>query len=89
MATWRLAEIATRVGAAYSKDGVAQASMGVHGGDFDNDGDLDLFATNFSEELNTLYRNEGNGLFRDATIEVGLGGSRVAPFGLEHGFRRF
>ena len=86
---WRLAEMATRAGVAYSKDGVAQASMGVHGGDFDNDGDIDLFATNFSEELNTLYRNEGGGLFRDATIEVGLGGVARPLLGWSTGFVDF
>ena len=86
---WRLAEVATRAGVAYSKDGVAQASMGVHAGDFDNDGDLDLFATNFSEELNTLYRNEGSGLFRDATIEVGLGGIARPLLGWSTGFADF
>ena len=32
--------------------------MGVHSGDYDNDGDLDLFVTNFSEDYNTLYQNQ-------------------------------
>ena len=76
---WRFTEIATRAGVAYSQDGRSQAGMGVDSGDFDNDGALDLFVTNFSDDVNTLYRNEGAGLFTDVTYEAGLGGI-VRPF---------
>ena len=48
--------------------------MGVDCGDYDNDGDLDLFVTNFSNDVNTLYQNEGKGDFSDATAAGGLGG---------------
>ena len=70
---WQLAEVAVQAGAAYSGEGRPQASMGLHAGDFDSDGDLDLFATHFSDELNTLYCNEAPGHFRDCTREAGLG----------------
>ena len=45
--------------------------MGVDFGDYDNDGDFDVFVTNFSYETNTLYRNEG-AFFKDVTSSVGL-----------------
>ena len=86
---WRFSEIAGTAGAAYSRDGMAQASMGVHAGDFDNDGDLDLFATNFSDEYNTLYRNDGSGNFVDATGEAGLGETALPYLGWGTGFVDF
>lgn len=52
-------------GAALSADGREQGSMGVDFGDIDHDGKLDLFVTNFTEEPNTLYWNQGNGVFTD------------------------
>jgi len=59
-------------GASYGADGVARAGMGVTAGDFDNDGDEDLLVTNLTKEGSTLYRNNGKGLFDDATIEFNL-----------------
>ena len=59
-------------GAAYSADGVARAGMGVTAGDFDNDGDEDLLATNLTKEGSTLYRNNDKGQFDDSTIEFNL-----------------
>ena len=55
---WYFSEIGQAAGAAYSESGRPQAGMGVHSGDYDNDGDLDLFVTNFSEDYNTLYQNQ-------------------------------
>lgn len=40
-------------------------------GDIENDGDSDIFVTNFGR--NTLYRNEGNGSFVDITLQAGVG----------------
>ena len=59
-------------GVAYSDDGQEQAGMGVAVGDFDGDGRLDIFKTNFAEDLPVLYRNLGKGVFEDATRESGL-----------------
>ena len=60
-------------GIALSADGKEQAGMGVDFGDFDNDGRMDLVVTNFSDDYNTLYRNVGDGLFRDVSIQAGVG----------------
>jgi len=59
-------------GVAKNNDGNFEASMGVAGGDYDNDGDIDLIVTNYGGEQNTLYRNEGDGVFVDVTREIGL-----------------
>ena len=58
---------------AYDEDGKEQAGMGVATGDYDRDGHFDLYVTNFSDDYNTLYRNLGNGFFRDVTYAADLG----------------
>ncbi len=59
-------------GAAYGMDGIARAGMGATAGDFDNDGDEDIFVTNLTREGSTLYRNDGRGNFQDATLQLAL-----------------
>ncbi|HSR52848.1 MAG TPA: CRTAC1 family protein [Acidobacteriota bacterium] len=60
-------------GVAYSQDGKPQAGMGVSAGDVDNDGDIDLFKTNFAEDTVNLYLNGSQGFFEDITFRAGLG----------------
>ena len=69
-------------GAAMNRNGACEAGMSLEAADFDGEGRLDLFVTNFFHETNTFYRNEGNLLFSDVTQEVGLG----APSKLRLGF---
>jgi enediyne biosynthesis protein E4 len=59
-------------GAALNQDGHAEASMGIGVIDFDADGDEDIFLTHLMGETNTLYVNNGKGLFEDRTIATGL-----------------
>jgi hypothetical protein len=59
-------------GAAVNGAGASEASMGVDAGDYDGDGDLDLFLSHLTKETNTLYRNRG-GLFEDVSQASGLG----------------
>jgi len=66
-------DVAVSAGAAYNEDGREQAGMGVSVGDFNGDGHLDIFKTNFSDDTSTLYRNNGNGTFDDVTFAAGLG----------------
>jgi enediyne biosynthesis protein E4 len=60
-------------GVALSEDGMEQAGMGVAVVDFDLDGNLDIFKTNFADDTDVLYRNDGKGNFDDVTIPSGLG----------------
>jgi hypothetical protein len=60
-------------GVALSEDGLEQAGMGVAVGDYDLDGQLDIFKTNFSDDTHVLYRGDGTGYFTDSTIRAGLG----------------
>ncbi len=59
-------------GVALNEDGREQGGMGIGVGDFDTDGYLDIFKTHFSSDTHVLYKNNGNGSFRDATNRAGL-----------------
>ena len=66
-------EVGGLSGAAYTEDGETQAGMGIAVGDYDGDGFFDLYVTNFSDDYNTLYRNQGDKSFLDTTHEAQLG----------------
>ena len=66
-------EEALERGAALSEDGVEQAGMGIAVGDYDLDGNIDIFKTHFADDTNVLYHNSGKGFFDDVTIRAGIG----------------
>jgi hypothetical protein len=66
-------------GIALNENGREQAGMGLAVGDYDNDGLVDFYITNFSDDSNTLYHNDGEGNFTDVTFQAGLGEPTI-PF---------
>jgi enediyne biosynthesis protein E4 len=60
-------------GVALNENGREQAGMGVAIGDYDGDGRDDLHRTNFSDDSNILYHNDGDGNFTETTFQTGLG----------------
>ena len=65
-------------GSAVNASGNPEGSMGIASGDFDVDGDEDLFVTNIAGETFVLYANDGTGNFEDARVKVGLGAPTAA-----------
>jgi len=71
------AEIGVIAGVGYDQYGDPQGTMAVNVGDYDGDGLLDILATDYQDQVTTLYHNDGNMVFHDATIQTGAGtGSR-------------
>src|SRR5580704_13878737 len=66
-------DIGVTAGCAYSEAGHEQAGMGVAVGDYDCDGWLDIFKTNFADDTCNLYHNNGDGTFTDVTFASGIG----------------
>jgi hypothetical protein len=66
-------DVGVSAGCAYSQDGKAQAGMGIAIGDYDRNGTLDIFKTNFAGDTSTLYSNTGKGLCDDKTFTSGIG----------------
>ena len=67
------ADIGVAAGCAYSQDGKPQAGMGVGVGDYDRNGTMDIFKTNFAGDTSTLYANTGTGSCDDRTFAGGIG----------------
>ncbi len=63
-------EIGFLSGTALSQDGAEQGSMGGDAGDYDHDGRFDIFVTNFVDEYNTLYHNDGRNMFTDVSYKA-------------------
>ncbi len=79
--TGKFEDISRWSGADLNREGKTEACMGIAAGDMDNDGDLDLYITNFEQESNTLYRNDGGGFFTDISISSGSGVPSISELG--------
>ena len=73
-------------GVALTADGKAEASMGVDAGDFDNDGDEDVFVTELPAEGSNLFVNDGRGQFDDHSASSGLGALTLGHSGFGTGW---
>lgn len=68
----KFTEIGLESGTAVSQDGSEQGSMGVAIGDYLHTGRPSLYVTNFADEYDTLYRNDGNWDFHDVSYPSGV-----------------
>jgi hypothetical protein len=76
-------DVAVSAGCAFDENGVALSGMGAGVGDSDGDGWLDIVRTNFTDQVTTLYRNNGDGTFQDASLQAGLGiNTKFVGFGV-------
>jgi enediyne biosynthesis protein E4 len=66
-------EVALEAECALDPNGAVRGGMGVDAEDLDGDGYQDLFVTNFSQETNAFWHNNGDGTFSETTYELGLG----------------
>jgi hypothetical protein len=75
------AEKAVVAGVAFSEDGVARAGMGVDAADYDRSGATSILITNFSNQMLSLYHNEGKGLFVDEAPRSEVGRASLLTLG--------
>jgi enediyne biosynthesis protein E4 len=68
-------------GVAFSEDGVARAGMGVDAADYDHSGFSSVMITNFSNQMLSLYHNEGKGLFVDEAPQSAIGRATLLTLG--------
>ena len=73
----RFSENALAAGLACDVNGDIMGNMGVACGDYNNDGLLDLYITNYQEQMAVLYKNLGDGLFEDVSLLTGAGAGSV------------
>ena len=74
-------ERAVSAGIGFSEDGIARAGMGVDAADYDRSGSASLIITNFSNQMLSLYHNEGNGLFVDEAAHSDVGRATLVTLG--------
>jgi len=85
----KFAEVALLRGTAYDAVGRSQGSMGVDCGDYNNDGWLDFFVTNYQDEVPALYLNSGQGYFEDVSLTANVGAAAARNVNWGTGFVDF
>ena len=75
-------------GFALNKDGREIASMGIAAGDYENNGLIDLFVTDFGDDYKVLYHNDGDASFTDVSYKAGIAQTTIPFVGWGDGFHR-
>ncbi|HUB30070.1 MAG TPA: CRTAC1 family protein [Terracidiphilus sp.] len=73
-------------GFALNKDGREIASMGIAAGDYENNGLLDFFVTDFGDDYKVLFHNDGDASFTDVSYRVGIAQTTIPFVGWGDGF---
>src|SRR6266853_810712 len=73
-------------GFALNDDGREIASMGIAAGDYENNGQVDFFVTDFGDDYKVLYHNDGNNSFSDVSYKAGVARTTIPFVGWGDGF---
>jgi hypothetical protein len=73
-------------GYALNKFGREIANMGIAAGDYENNGHLSIVNTDFADDYNVLFQNDGTGFFTDASYQAGIAESSIPFVGFADGF---
>jgi hypothetical protein len=73
-------------GFALNKDGREIASMGIAAGDYENNGLIDFFVTDFGDDYKVLYHNDGDVSFTDLSYKAGIAQTTIPFVGWGDGF---
>jgi hypothetical protein len=73
-------------GFALNDDGREIASMGIAVGDYENNGQVDFFVTDFGDDYKVLYHNDGNNSFSDVSYKAGVARTTIPFVGWGDGF---
>jgi hypothetical protein len=82
-------DVALRAEVAYDASGRALGAMGVDAADVDSDGTLDVFVTNFTNQPNSLFRNDRHGTFTESAAALGLAAASLPLSGFGARFLDF
>ncbi len=73
-------------GYALNKDGREVSNMGIAAGDYENNGHLSVVNTDFADDYNVLFQNDGTGSFTDVSYQAGIATSSIPFVSFADGF---